>query len=49
MQILQVLTQFIMQYQKIVFIKITTSLIRKVFMYWEAVEFIVVNTRFQKF
>lgn len=46
MQIFQVLTHFIAQYQKITFIKITTELISKVFTYWEAVKLTIANTSF---
>lgn len=42
------LTHFLIQYQKIPFINFTTSLIRQILRYWEAVKLTVVDAMFSK-
>ena len=49
MQSFQMFTHFITQYQKITFTHITTTVVRKVFNYWKAVELMVANINFPKF
>lgn len=49
MQIFQVLTHFNTQYQKIIFVDTVADLIRKVFKYWEAVKYTMMDKSFLKF
>lgn len=48
MQVLQMFTDFMIQYQKVISVNTTTYLIKKVFRYGE-VEPTMVNLSFQKF
>lgn len=45
----QMLTHFIIQYQKFTFTNITTDLIREVFEYWETATLTVADRVFQNF
>lgn len=49
MQIFQMLTHVNTQYQKIIFVDTVTDLVRKVFQYWEAVKYMMMDKSFLKF